>query len=125
MLLSFGKKMNKIGFNEVPSSPFTVALISADEFKNHYSLLGISMREYVCFDLSDSGFRSSVTVKSESFVFSVKVVDPSLVCAAESSACIYLRKNLVLIVTVRDDAKLIYNAVYAALDDTEPNGISV
>lgn len=125
MLLSFGKKMNKIGFNEVPSSPFTVALISADEFKNHYSLLGISMREYVCFDLSDSGFRSSVTVNSESFIFSVRVVDPSLVCAAESSACIYLRKNLVLIVTVRDDAKLIYNAVYAALDDTEPNGISV
>ena len=125
MLLSFGNKINKIGFDEVNSSPFTVALISADEFKKHYSQLGISTREYVCFDLSDSGFRSSVTVNSDSFVFSVKIVEPSLSCTDESAACIYLRKNLVLIVTVKDDAKILYNAVYAALDYAEPSDISV
>lgn len=125
MLLSFDKKINKIGFDEVESSSFTVGLLSVEEFRNHYSRLGITTREYVCFDLSDSGFRSSVTVNSDSFVFSVKIVDPSLACAAESSSCIYLRKNLVLIVTLRDDAKLIYNAVYSALDDAEPSDISV
>ncbi len=125
MILSFDKKINKIGFDEVVGSPFAVGLISVDEFKNQYARLGITTREFVGFDLSDSGFRSSVTVNSESFVFSVKVVDPSLDSGSESSACVYLRKNLALFVTVRDDEKLIYNAVYSALDDTDPNDASV
>lgn len=125
MLLSFDKKINKIGFDEVSSSPFTVGLLCVEEFKNHYSRLGITTREYVGFDLSDSGFRSSVTVNSESFVFSVKVVDPSLDCGSEGSACVYLRKSLALVVVIKDDAKLIYNAVYSALDDTDPSDISV
>ncbi len=125
MLLSFGKKINKISFDEVASSPFAVGIISAEEFGKHYSQLGITTREYVCFDLSDSGFRSSVAVNSESFVFSLKVVDPNLGCGSESSACIYLRKELVIFVTVKDETKLIHNAVYAALDDADPNDISV
>lgn len=124
MLISFDGGMKKIGYDEVASSPFTVGLLSADEFKNHYSQLGISTREYVCFDLNGSGFRSSVIINSESYVFSFRVIDPEITKHGESTACVYLRKNLALTVTLRDSEKLISNAVYAVLDDIEADGIS-
>lgn len=124
MLLSFDGKINKINYNEVRSSTFAVGLLSVDEFTKHYSQLGISTREYVCFDLRDSSFRSSVITNSESFIFSVRVIEPELTKFGESTACIYIGKNFVMIVTVKDDKKLIGNAVYAVLDDIEPNDIS-
>lgn len=124
MLLSYDNKINKIGFDEVGSSPFTVGLISADEFKKHYSQLGIPTRDYVCFDLSDSSFRSSVTVNAESFVFSLRIINPDIAEHGESSACIYIRKDLVLFVVLKDEPKLLSDTVYGTLDEADAGDIS-
>ena len=125
MLLSFDGKLKETYFGEIDNSLFTLGIISSDEFKNHYTQLGITAREYICFDFGDSSFRSSVTVNSESFIFPVKVISSDVGDKSESQACLYLRKELALIVTGRDDDKSLFKAFSNAVEDLGTDGASV
>ena len=125
MLLSFDGKLKETYFGEINNSLLTLGIISSDEFKNHYTQLGITAREYICFDFGDSSFRSSVTVNSESFIFPVKVISSDVGDKSESQACIYLRKMLVMIVTGRDDDKSLFKAFSNAVEDLGADGASV
>lgn len=125
MLLSFDGKINKIGYNDVKNSPFTIGILSADEFKNNYSGLGISTREFICFDLNDSSFRSSVTVNSDSYIFPVKAISSDAEDSGEGQACFFLRKDTILAVISKDDNGKIRSAFYEALDGFEKDVISV
>ena len=124
MLLSFDGKLKETYFGEIDNSLFTLGIISSDEFKNHYTQLGITAREYICFDFGDSSFRSSVTVNSESFIFPVKVISSDVGDKSESQACLYLRKELALIVTGRDDDKSLFKAFSNAVEDLGTDGAS-
>ena len=125
MLLSFDGKLKETYFGEINNSLLTLGIISSDEFKNHYTQLGITAREYICFDFGDSSFRSSVTVNSESFIFPVKVISSDVGDKSESQACLYLRKELALIVTGRDDDKSLFKAFSNAVEDLGADGASV
>ena len=125
MLLSFDGKLKETYFGEINNSLLTLGIISSDEFKNHYTQLGITAREYICFDFGDSAFRSSVTVNSESFIFPVKVISSDAGDKSESQACLYLRKELALIVTGRDDDKSLFKAFSNAVEDLGADGASV
>ncbi len=125
MLLSFDGKLKETYFGEIDNSLFTLGIISSDEFRNHYTQLGITAREYICFDFGDSSFRSSVTVNSESFIFPVKVISSDVGDKSESQACLYLRKELALIVTGRDDDKSLFKAFSNAVEDLGADGASV
>ena len=125
MLLSFDGKLKETYFGEINNSLFSLGIISSDEFKNHYTQLGITAREYICFDFGDSSFRSSVTVNSESFIFPVKVISSDVGDKSESQACLYLRKELALIVTGRDDNKSLFKAFSNAVEDLGADGASV
>ena len=125
MLLSFDGKLKETYFGEINNSLLTLGIISSDEFKNHYTQLGITAREYICFDFGDSSFRSSVTVNSESFIFPVKVISSDVGDKSESQACLYLRKELALIVTGRDDDKSLFKAFSNAVEDLGTDGASV
>ena len=125
MLLSFDGKPKETFFGEINKNILTAGIISSDEFKNHYTQLGITAREYICFDFGDSSFRSSVTVNSESFIFPVKVISSDDGEKNESQACLYLRKELALIVTGRDDDKSLFKAFSNAVEDLGADGASV
>ena len=125
MLLSFDGKPEETYFGEISKDILTVGIISSDELKNHYTQLGITAREYICFDFGDSSFRSSVTVNSESFIFPVKVISSDAGDKSESQACLYLRKELALIVTGRDDDKSLFKAFSNAVEDLGADGASV
>lgn len=125
MLLSFDGKPKETFFGEINKNILTAGIISSDEFKNHYTQLGITAREYICFDFGDSSFRSSVTVNSESFIFPVKVISSDVGDKSESQACLYLRKELALIVTGRDDDKSLFKAFSNAVEDLGADGASV
>ena len=125
MLLSFDGKLKETYFGEINNSLLTLGITSSDEFKNHYTQLGITAREYICFDFGDSSFRSSVTVNSESFIFPVKVISSDVGDKSESQACLYLRKELALIVTGRDDEKSLFKAFSNAVEDLGTDGASV
>ena len=125
MLLSFDGKLKETYFGEIDNSLFTLGIISSDEFRNHYTQLDITAREYICFDFGDSSFRSSVTVNSESFIFPVKVISSDVGDKSESQACLYLRKELALIVTGRDDDKSLFKAFSNAVEDLGADGASV
>ena len=125
MLLSFDGKPEETYFGEISKDILTVGIISSDELKNHYTQLGITAREYICFDFGDSSFRSSVTVNSESFIFPVKVISSDVGDKSESQACLYLRKELALIVTGRDDDKSLFKAFSNAVEDLGADGASV
>ena len=125
MLLSFDGKPKETFFGEINKNILTAGIISSDEFKNHYTQLGITAREYICFDFGDSSFRSSVTVNSESFIFPVKVISSDVGDKNESQACLYLRKELALIVTGRDDDKSLFKAFSNAVEDLGADGASV
>lgn len=124
MLLSFDGKPKETFFDEINKNILTAGIISSDEFKNHYTQLGITAREYICFDFGDSSFRSSVTVNSESFIFPVKVISSDIGDKNESQACIYLRKMLVLIVTSIDGDKSLFKAFSNAVEDLGADGAS-
>ena len=124
MLLSFDGKPKETFFGEINKNILTAGIISSDEFKNHYTQLGITAREYICFDFGDSSFRSSVTVNSESFIFPVKVISSDVGDKNESQACLYLRKELALIVTGRDDDKSLFKAFSNAVEDLGADGAS-
>ena len=124
MLISFDEKINKIGYEEVKNSPFTIGLLSSDEFKNNYPKLGISTREYICFDLTDSSFRSSVTINSDSFVFPVKIISSSADDDSESQICFFLRNDTVFAVIIRDDNSIFRNAFYESVNGFEKDAIS-
>ena len=125
MLLSFDGKLKETYFGEINNSLLTLGIISSDEFKNHYTQLGITAREYICFDFGDSSFRSSVSVNSESFIFPVKVISSDVGDKSESQACLYLRKELALIVMGRDDDKSLFKAFSNAVEDLGTDGASV
>lgn len=125
MLLSFDGKPKETFFGEINKNILTAGIISSDEFKNHYTQLGITAREYICFDFGDSSFRSSVTVNPESFIFPVKVISSDVGDKNESQACLYLRKELALIVTGRDDDKSLFKAFSNAVEDLGVDGASV
>ena len=125
MLLSFDGKPEETYFGEISKDILTVGIISSDELKNHYTQLVITAREYICFDFGDSSFRSSVTVNSESFIFPVKVISSDAGDKSESQACLYLRKELALIVTGRDDDKSLFKAFSNAVEDLGADGASV
>ena len=124
MLLSFDGKPKETFFGEINKNILTAGIISSDEFKNHYTQLSITAREYICFDFGDSSFRSSVTVNSESFIFPVKVISSDVGDKNESQACLYLRKELALIVTGRDDDKSLFKAFSNAVEDLGADGAS-
>lgn len=124
MLLSFDGKPKETFFGEINKNILTAGIISSDEFKNHYTQLGITAREYICFDFGDSSFRSSVTVNSESFIFPVKVISSDVGDKNESQACLYLRKDLALIVTGRDDDKSLFKAFSNTVEDLGADGAS-
>lgn len=124
MLLSFDGKPKETFFGEINKNILTAGIISSDEFKNHYTQLGITAREYICFDFGDSSFRSAVTVNSESFIFPVKVISSDVGDKNESQACLYLRKELALIVTGRDDDKSLFKAFSNAVEDLGADGAS-
>ena len=124
MLLSFDGKPKETFFGEINKNILTAGIISSDEFKNHYTQLGITAREYICFDFGDSSFRSSVTVNSESFIFPVKVISSDVGDKNESQACLYLRKELALIVTGRYDGKSLFKAFSSAVEDLGADGAS-
>ena len=125
MLLSFDGKPEETYFGEISKDILTVGIISSDELKNHYTQLGITAREYICFDFGDSSFRSSVTVNSGIFIFPVKVISSDVGDKSESQACLYLRKELALIVTGRDDDKSLFKAFSNAVEDLGADGASV
>lgn len=124
MLISFGEKQKNISFGEISVSPFTAGIISADELKRHKNELGITAKESVCFDFADSSFRGSVSVNCESFIFPVKIISPNPGGRSECRSCFYLRKDLVLIIAVRDDDKILYNSFCEAVNEARNEEMS-
>lgn len=110
MLLSFDGKINKIGYKDFCNSKFSVAIISADEFSNRFSQLGISTREYIYFNSSDNGFRNSVTITSESYIFPFKMIANDYNNRTESHVCFFIRKNSLIAVIIKDD-----NAIFRSI----------
>lgn len=122
MILSFDSVKRKIGYNEINRSIFTVAILSAEEFKNHYSDFRINKNEMLCFELTECPLRSAVSVNPESFVFSLKIVNSD---TTESQVCFYLRKNTVIIIVVTDETKTVDKTFHDTITDFEKKEISV
>ncbi len=118
MLISFDVQPHNISCKNLDRTDFCAGLISAEEFCNKYSELGISYREFIGFDFSDNSFRSSVCIFAQSFVFSIKVISASKEINAECHCCVYAAESFVLIITASDECKILYNSFYQAVNST-------
>lgn len=115
MLLSFNKTTHNIKYNELGFSGFCVGIISRGEFDLHHVELGIDHRDSTIFELNADSFRGSVIPVGEGLCFSLKVINIDSLDPSESRCCIYLTKQLVLVILTEDDnnvlRKVFYNAV--------------
>lgn len=125
MLISFDGQPHNIGFKQAAESALAVGLISANEFSLHYSELGMSYSDFIELDLESDSFRSTVRATEAGFFFPLKTCSAEDNEKEEARCFFYIKNNLVLMILVKDDQRLLRDIFFKAVNSFKNKAQSI
>lgn len=109
MIFEFTKGFKETDINNI-SDQNTVAFLSASEFEEYHSRLGISEGAYQKYNQKSKNFRSETEVCQNYTFGTIRVIEPDIDNKSDSLLAFYLKKNLIIFIETNVRNSKIYES---------------
>ncbi|MDD6276446.1 MAG: hypothetical protein PUB20_06470, partial [Clostridia bacterium] len=100
MIYEFSDNIKSIEVEEIKDSFLTVGYISQAEFDN--MKINIAQSAATKNDFSDNLFRTKTDIYDDYIFCSLKIIEPDIDNPAETLLALYIKKNLIFIIDIKD-----------------------
>lgn len=102
MIYENNNGLHEVSIDEICEDNITVGYFSSLEFEKYYMNFGFSQSAYNRFRDENRYFRSKIEVYDDYSFGSLKIIEPDINNKSETRLAFYIKKNLMLIISVQD-----------------------
>lgn len=102
MIYEFGEKLRSIDFTEINDRFFTAGYVTLTEFDKFHLELNGTQSAFAETDSAKNLFRTRIDVFDHYSFCTLKIIEPNIDSVSETLLALYIRKNLLLIIDIKD-----------------------